>query len=134
MPILLGLHSLGVVCFYSTVLLYCLLVVATVASGLILIRLFSPTLFSIGRVNPELYALGASKWNLEDTGAGDCKNQAKLQEWVQNYVNVLCINSWQVYFLHCFWVLNTHLSQIIHDKSRLIEMETWNKHFDTLKS
>ncbi|KAG8644427.1 hypothetical protein MANES_11G127500v8 [Manihot esculenta] len=51
---------------------------------------------SIGRVNPELYALGASKWNLEDTGAGDCKNQAKLQEWVQNYVNVLCINAWQV--------------------------------------
>ncbi|KAF2321987.1 hypothetical protein GH714_005233 [Hevea brasiliensis] len=51
---------------------------------------------SIGRVNPELYALGAGTWNLEDTGEGNCKNQSTLEEWLQNYVNVLCINSWQV--------------------------------------
>ncbi|KDP43914.1 hypothetical protein JCGZ_20924 [Jatropha curcas] len=51
---------------------------------------------SIGRVNPELYALGAGTWNLEGTQVGSCKNQSKLEEWVQNYANILCINSWQV--------------------------------------
>eukprot|EP00257_Ricinus_communis_P021963 XP_015581561.1 GPI ethanolamine phosphate transferase 3 isoform X1 [Ricinus communis] len=50
---------------------------------------------SIGRVNPELYALGSGTWNLEETKVGDCK-LSKLEDWVQNYVNVLCINSWQV--------------------------------------
>uniref|UniRef100_A0A5B7CAE8 Putative GPI ethanolamine phosphate transferase 3 n=1 Tax=Davidia involucrata TaxID=16924 RepID=A0A5B7CAE8_DAVIN len=27
---------------------------------------------------------------------GSCQNQSNLEEWLQNYVNVLCINSWQV--------------------------------------
>lgn len=51
--------------------------------------------FSIGRVNPQLYALGAGTWNFEDS-MGNCQNQPKLDEWMLNYVNVLCINSWQV--------------------------------------
>lgn len=44
----------------------------------------------IGRVNADLYALGAGTLNLEGT------NQSKLEEWMEDYVNVLCINSWQV--------------------------------------
>ncbi|XP_050208690.1 uncharacterized protein LOC126659389 isoform X2 [Mercurialis annua] len=51
---------------------------------------------SIGRVNPELYALGSGTWNLEETKIENCKSQSNLEDWVQNYVNVLCINSWQV--------------------------------------
>lgn len=50
---------------------------------------------SIGRVSPELYALGAGTWNLENNIEGNCPNQ-KEEEWMQNYCNVLCINSWQV--------------------------------------
>ncbi|XP_065866941.1 uncharacterized protein [Euphorbia lathyris] len=51
---------------------------------------------SIGRVNPELYALGAGTWNLEGIGLGSCKDHLELQQWLKNYVNTLCINSWQV--------------------------------------
>ncbi|KAF8395532.1 hypothetical protein HHK36_019480 [Tetracentron sinense] len=51
---------------------------------------------SIGRVNPELYALGAGTWNQPSTSSAKCKNWSKLEEWMQNYINVLCINSWQV--------------------------------------
>ncbi|XP_022749404.1 GPI ethanolamine phosphate transferase 3 isoform X2 [Durio zibethinus] len=51
---------------------------------------------SIGRVNPELYALAVGTWNLEDNEMGKAQDQIKLEEWMQNYVNVLCINSWQV--------------------------------------
>ncbi|KAF9685252.1 hypothetical protein SADUNF_Sadunf03G0035400 [Salix dunnii] len=51
---------------------------------------------SIGRVNPELYALGAGRWNLDGINAWDSSNLSELEEWLLNYVNVLCINSWQV--------------------------------------
>ncbi|XP_024925039.3 uncharacterized protein LOC107405909 isoform X2 [Ziziphus jujuba] len=50
---------------------------------------------SIGHVDPKLYALGAGMENFEDN-VENCQNQSKLQEWMQNYANVLCINSWQV--------------------------------------
>lgn len=50
----------------------------------------------IGRVNADLYALGAATLNLEGTNIENCENQSKLEQWMQNYVNVLCINSWQV--------------------------------------
>lgn len=69
--------------------------------------------FSIGRVNPELYALGAGTWDLEGTNVGNCQNQSKLEEWVLNYVNVLCVNSWQVLFLSWIWILDIHLSRIL---------------------
>lgn len=49
----------------------------------------------IGSVNPELYALGASTRNMEDS-RGSNQDQLKQEEWMRNYVNVLCINSWQV--------------------------------------
>lgn len=42
---------------------------------------------SIGRVNPELFALAAGTWNLE----GELSEQ-----WLHNYANVLCVNAWQV--------------------------------------
>ncbi|XVE52811.1 hypothetical protein DITRI_Ditri02bG0154100 [Diplodiscus trichospermus] len=51
---------------------------------------------SIGRVNPELYALAVGSWNLEDDKTGNNEGKTMLEEWMQNYVNVLCINSWQV--------------------------------------
>ncbi|CAK7356607.1 unnamed protein product [Dovyalis caffra] len=51
---------------------------------------------SIGRVNPELYALGAGTWNLDGINVRDSSNLSKLEEWLLNYVNVLCTNSWQV--------------------------------------
>ncbi|CAL5354302.1 hypothetical protein CsSME_00042545 [Camellia sinensis var. sinensis] len=51
---------------------------------------------SIGRVNPELYALASGTWNFESSKEGIYQNQSNTEEWMQNYVNVLCINSWQV--------------------------------------
>ncbi|KAH1121313.1 hypothetical protein J1N35_004473 [Gossypium stocksii] len=51
---------------------------------------------SIGRVNPELYALAVCSWNLDDDKTWNNQDQTKLEEWLQNYANVLCINSWQV--------------------------------------
>ncbi|KAL5570338.1 hypothetical protein UlMin_026913 [Ulmus minor] len=50
---------------------------------------------SIGQVNHELYSLGAGTLNVEGY-AESCDNQSHLAEWMQNYVNLLCINSWQV--------------------------------------
>ncbi|CAN7034709.1 unnamed protein product [Brassica oleracea var. botrytis] len=45
---------------------------------------------SIGHVNPELYALGSSSLNLDNT------KQPAVKEWMKSYVNVLCVNAWQV--------------------------------------
>ncbi len=56
-------------------------------------------LSSIGHVNADLYALGAGALNLEGANLENCQNQSKLEQWMQNYVNVLCINSWQVFVL-----------------------------------
>ncbi|XP_038714577.1 GPI ethanolamine phosphate transferase 3 isoform X2 [Tripterygium wilfordii] len=50
---------------------------------------------SIGLVNPELYALAGGTWDLKGP-TSNCQKQSKLGEWMGNYVNVLCINSWQV--------------------------------------
>lgn len=52
-------------------------------------------IFSIGRVNPQLYALGAGTWNFEDS-VGNSQSHSKLEQWMLNYANVLCTNSWQV--------------------------------------
>ncbi|XP_061361608.1 GPI ethanolamine phosphate transferase 3 isoform X2 [Gastrolobium bilobum] len=46
---------------------------------------------SIGHINPELYALGAGGWNLDAS-----QKLSELDIWMQDYANVLCINSWQV--------------------------------------
>ncbi|PSR97833.1 GPI ethanolamine phosphate transferase [Actinidia chinensis var. chinensis] len=51
---------------------------------------------SIGCVNSELYALAAGTWNSEGSVRGICQNNSSTGAWMQNYVNVLCINSWQV--------------------------------------
>ncbi|CAI9777096.1 unnamed protein product [Fraxinus pennsylvanica] len=51
---------------------------------------------SIGHVNSELFALAAGTWNLERLATHDRQSLSELDEWMQNYVNVLCINSWQV--------------------------------------
>ncbi|GAB2265520.1 hypothetical protein Dimus_000570 [Dionaea muscipula] len=49
---------------------------------------------SIGRVNPLLYSLGAGRWFQDGTATDDLKDQ--LEGWMQDYVNSLCINAWQV--------------------------------------
>ncbi|CAA7061513.1 unnamed protein product [Microthlaspi erraticum] len=46
---------------------------------------------SIGHVNPELYALGSGNFELGNFGT-----QSAVEEWMKNYVNVLCVNAWQV--------------------------------------
>ncbi|KAL2530676.1 Alkaline-phosphatase-like family protein [Forsythia ovata] len=51
---------------------------------------------SIGHVNSELFALAAGTWSLEKLAIHDRQSLSELDEWMQNYVNVLCINSWQV--------------------------------------
>lgn len=51
---------------------------------------------SIGRVNPELYALAGGTWNMEELKADKPEHDLKSAEWLHNYVNVLCINAWQV--------------------------------------
>ncbi|KAH6778295.1 Alkaline-phosphatase-like family protein [Perilla frutescens var. frutescens] len=51
---------------------------------------------SIGRVNSELFSLAGGTWNQEKSATGDNQSQSEVQSWMLNYVNVLCINSWQV--------------------------------------
>ncbi|VVB14891.1 unnamed protein product [Arabis nemorensis] len=51
---------------------------------------------SIGHVNPELYALGSSSWNLDSTELGNYGTQSALTEWMKSYANDLCVNAWQV--------------------------------------
>lgn len=50
---------------------------------------------SIGRINPVLYALGSGTWNRESHNEGNCQ-QTDMEAWLRNYVDALCINSWQV--------------------------------------
>ncbi|KAH0720084.1 hypothetical protein KY284_005114 [Solanum tuberosum] len=51
---------------------------------------------SIGRVNPELNALAAGTWNLDIFTPESGINLSGSERWMQNYVNVLCMNTWQV--------------------------------------
>ncbi|CAH8358684.1 unnamed protein product [Eruca vesicaria subsp. sativa] len=51
---------------------------------------------SIGHVNPELYALGSSSLNLDNIELENFGSQPAVQEWMKSYVNVLCVNAWQV--------------------------------------
>ncbi|KAL3835129.1 hypothetical protein ACJIZ3_009865 [Penstemon smallii] len=51
---------------------------------------------SIGRVNSELFSLAGGTWNQDMSTSDDDQNPWKVESWLQNYVNVLCINSWQV--------------------------------------
>ncbi|KAK2977330.1 hypothetical protein RJ640_004073 [Escallonia rubra] len=52
--------------------------------------------FSIGRVNPVLHALATGIWKQKSYNVGDPQSPSNLEAWMQNYVDVLCINSWQV--------------------------------------
>lgn len=54
--------------------------------------------FSIGRINPVLYALVPGTWNLESYNEGNCQ-KSNMEAWMRNYVDALCINSWQVLIL-----------------------------------
>lgn len=52
---------------------------------------------SIGRVNAELYGLGAGTWS-QPSGVpnGDSSVCLNIQRWMEHYTDVMCINSWQV--------------------------------------
>lgn len=54
------------------------------------------SILSIGRVNSELFSLAGGTWNQEKLTA-DHGSPSAVDSWMQNYVNVLCINSWQVH-------------------------------------
>lgn len=63
---------------------------------------------SIGRVNPELYALSAGTWGGLYPNSPNCKYCSHSETWMQNYANVLCINCWQVVlflflYVACFY-------------------------------
>ncbi|CAO2819154.1 unnamed protein product [Amaranthus hypochondriacus] len=49
---------------------------------------------SIGRVNSQLYALGAA--NFPSQGIQVEGHENKLDNWLPHYVNALCVNAWQV--------------------------------------
>ncbi|VAI14329.1 GPI ethanolamine phosphate transferase 3 isoform X2 [Triticum aestivum] len=51
---------------------------------------------SIGRVNPELYALSAGTWDNQRTGINACTPQDDQEAWKMRYAEALCVNSWQV--------------------------------------
>ncbi|KXG32183.1 GPI ethanolamine phosphate transferase 3 [Sorghum bicolor] len=50
---------------------------------------------SIGRVNPELYALSTGTWVNQRMGTNAC-SQDDLEAWMGRYAEVLCVNCWQV--------------------------------------
>lgn len=51
---------------------------------------------SIGHVNQELYALSGGTWDTQWTKNRNQEYCSDLEEWMRTYVNVLCINAWQV--------------------------------------
>ncbi|KAG8373901.1 hypothetical protein BUALT_Bualt11G0073400 [Buddleja alternifolia] len=51
---------------------------------------------SIGRVNPELFSLVGDTLNPESSNSGGDQSLSEVDSWMQNYANVLCVNSWQV--------------------------------------
>ncbi|KAM0948388.1 putative Type I phosphodiesterase/nucleotide pyrophosphatase/phosphate transferase [Dioscorea sansibarensis] len=51
---------------------------------------------SIGHVNRELYALSGGTWDTQWTKNRNQEYCSDLEEWMRTYVNVLCINAWQV--------------------------------------
>lgn len=51
---------------------------------------------SIGRVNPELYALSIGTWVNQRRGTNACTSQDDLEAWMGRYAEVLCVNCWQV--------------------------------------
>ncbi|XP_020575148.1 GPI ethanolamine phosphate transferase 3 [Phalaenopsis equestris] len=51
---------------------------------------------SIGRVNLELYALIRRTWETCIKGDEKFGSHSQLESWMLNYVNNLCVNSWQV--------------------------------------
>ncbi|CAM6023434.1 unnamed protein product [Sphagnum balticum] len=51
---------------------------------------------SVGRVNPELYALAAGTWLSINTSHADEGHDSHTVDWLSAYKDVLCINSWQV--------------------------------------
>ncbi|EYU22363.1 hypothetical protein MIMGU_mgv1a0214783mg, partial [Erythranthe guttata] len=51
---------------------------------------------SIGRVNSELFSLAGGTWNQESSPTSNDQSLSEIDNSMQNYVNLLCINSWQV--------------------------------------
>jgi hypothetical protein len=51
---------------------------------------------SIGRVNPELYALSTGTWVNQRMDTNACTSQNDLESWMRRYAEVLCVNCWQV--------------------------------------
>lgn len=61
-------------------------------------RLIGLVFCSIGRVNPEIYALAGNTWNYKGNSMGLDQYELISKEWLLNYAKVLCLNAWQVIF------------------------------------
>lgn len=77
-------------CLVSIIFKYCFLLSGKKKPNSRILMFLTFAYLSIGHVNPELYALGSSSLNLDNT------KQPAVNEWMQSYVNVLCVNAWQV--------------------------------------
>ncbi|KAK9725311.1 hypothetical protein RND81_05G135700 [Saponaria officinalis] len=51
---------------------------------------------SIGRINPQLYALGSGALFAEAVEGESHEGPSSIVRWMQHYVDVLCVNVWQV--------------------------------------
>ncbi|XP_073122694.1 uncharacterized protein [Henckelia pumila] len=51
---------------------------------------------SIGRIDSELFSLAGSAWDMPNSMPCSDQRESEVDTWMQNYVNALCINSWQV--------------------------------------
>ena len=69
---------------------------ASVVCYCFLLRCACFSISSIGRVNPELYALSAGTWDNQMTGINACTPRDDLEAWKMRYAEALCVNSWQV--------------------------------------
>lgn len=73
-------------------------------------RLMRLVFCSIGRVNPEIYALAGNTWNYKGNSVGLDQYVLSSKEWLLNYANVLCLNAWQVIF-HAWVADDPHIFQ-----------------------
>ncbi|KAI3780556.1 hypothetical protein L2E82_10540 [Cichorium intybus] len=93
---------------------------------------------SIGRVNPLLYGLVAGTWNLKDHDMSNGHNKQKLQEWMQNYAKVLCVNSWQVKRYIDVYTASSVIGFSIDDLKHVEEMYShalnWSNSLDDVAS
>ncbi|OWM63229.1 hypothetical protein CDL15_Pgr010629 [Punica granatum] len=79
---------------------------------------------SIGHVNPEMYALAVNTGNSEDNSMGLDQYELASKEWLLNYANVLCVNTWQVKRYIDIYSASSMIGFSSEDISRIADMYT----------